>query len=182
MQKDSDTSRTVSTFDRCLVGTLRAICVGCLVVLLFLLSGNVLVRYFPVTTLYWFDEVVEGVFAWMVFLAAAALWARDEHFKLEWISAKLEHHPQGALVKLLIEVLSLTFLLIFAYQSLRLTLLARDWTPVFNIPRRYVYACMPLAGFIMVAYSVRNLMRGTRAFIKNLQSDRALPLDRPDAN
>jgi TRAP-type transport system small permease protein len=160
-----------STFDRGLVATLRMICVVCFVILFILLCGNVLVRYFPVTTMYWFDEVVEWVFAWMVFLGAAALWARDEHFKLEWISQKLRAHPQGPLVAIVLEILSLSFLLIFAYQSLRLTMLARDWTPVFNISRRYLYACMPVSGVIMVAYSVRNIVRETRVYLNTLRAD-----------
>lgn len=160
-----------STFDRGLVGALRLICVGCFIMLFVLLSGNVLVRYFPVTTMYWFDEVVEWVFAWMVFLGAAALWARDEHFKLEWISQKLRTHPHGPLVAVVLEILSLSFLLIFAYQSLRLTMLAKDWTPVFNISRRYLYACMPVSGVIMVAYSVRNIVRETRIYLKTLRAD-----------
>jgi TRAP-type C4-dicarboxylate transport system permease small subunit len=159
-----------SKFDRYLVATLRTICVGCFIALLVLLTGNVLVRLFPVTTMYWFDEVVEWVFAWMVFLGAAALWARDEHFKLDWISKKLQQHRQGPLVAVLLEILSLAFLAIFAYQSLRLTILAKDWTPVFNVSRRYLYVCMPVSGVIMVGYSVRNLLRETRTYLKTLRS------------
>lgn len=159
-----------SKLDRSLVATLRVICVGCFLLLLVLLSANVLVRLFPVTTIYWFDEVVEGVFAWMVFLGAAALWARDEHFKLDWISQRLRQHRLGPLVAVGLEILSLVFLVIFAYQSLRLTILAKDWTPVFNISRRYLYVCMPVSGFIMVAYSVRNIVRETRRCLKTLRS------------
>lgn len=160
-----------SKFDRWLVTTLRVICVGCFVVLLLLLTGNVLVRLFPVTTMYWFDEVVEWVFAWMVFLGAAALWARDEHFKLDWISQRLRQQRYGPLVAVALEVLSLLFLVIFAYQSLRLTILAKDWTPVFNISRRYLYVCMPVSGVIMLAYSVRNIVREVRMFLSPVRPD-----------
>lgn len=163
-----------SDFNGILVSTLRLVCVGCFVLLLLLLSGNVLVRYFPVTAFYWFDEVVECVFAWMVFFGAAALWARDEHFKLKWITEKLEGTPTGHLIACLLELISLGFLLIFAYQATRLTVLARDWTPVFNVSRRYLYGCMPISGAIMVGYSIRNIIRETKAFINARKREQRL--------
>jgi TRAP-type C4-dicarboxylate transport system permease small subunit len=120
-----------------------------------------------VTAFYWFDEVVEGVFAWMVFFGAAALWARDDHFRLEWISKKFAESRYRHHVKALLEIVSLFFILIFAFQASRLTFLAKDWTPVFNISRRYLYVCMPLSGAIMVGYSVRNIIREIKASIRN---------------
>lgn len=154
-----------SDFDGILISILRLICVICFLLLLLLLSGNVFVRYFPVTAFYWFDEVVECLFAWMVFFGAAALWARNEHFKLSWISDKLMGTAKGHLVSVLLEILSLAFLLVFAYQAMRLTALARDWTPVFNVSRRYLYGCMPISGVIMVGYSIRNIVREVKLSI-----------------
>jgi TRAP-type C4-dicarboxylate transport system permease small subunit len=163
----SDNTRGfLSVFDRALVYSLRLVCVCCFSCLLVLLAGNVFVRYFPVTAFYWFDEVVEWMFAWMVFFGAAALWARDEHFRLEWINKKIRGTPTGHLIAAGLEVISLFFLVIFFYQALRLTILAKDWTPVFNVSKRYLYVCMPAAGFIMVGYSIRNILREMLAFRK----------------
>lgn len=148
-----------NVFDRYLIMVLRTICVVCFVLLMLLLSGNIFVRFVPIAAFYWFDEVVEWLFAWMVFFGAAALWARDEHFKLEWISKKLYGTTTGHLLAFFLEVLSLFFLLIFFYQSYRLTMLAKDWTPVFNVSRRWLYCCMPISGAIMVGYSIKNLIR-----------------------
>jgi len=150
--------------DRLIVGTLRFICVCCFCMLLLLLTGNVFVRYVPVAAFYWFDEVVEWMFAWMVFFGAAALWARDEHFKLEWINKKIRGTPLGHIVAIGLELISLFFIGIFFYQALNLTLLAKDWTPVFNVSRRFLYACMPISGAIMVVYSLRNVLREIQAF------------------
>ena len=163
--------RFFSGFDRALVYTLRTICVCCFCLLLLLLAGNVFVRYFPVTAFYWFDEVVEWMFAWMVFFGAAALWARDDHFRLEWIDEKLKGTKAGYLVAAGIEVISLFFITIFFYESLRLTFLAKDWTPVFNLPRRCLYICMPVSGFIMIGYSIRNILRKITAFWQLLKKD-----------
>lgn len=161
------TAKTLSflaVFDRMLIKSLRLICVCCFTLLLLLLTGNVFVRYVPVAAFYWFDEVVEWTFAWMVFLGAAALWARDEHFKLDWINKKIKGTPTGHLVAVGLELISLFFLVIFCYQALRLTMLARDWTPVFNVSRRFLYVCMPISGLIMVGYSIRNVLREVLKF------------------
>jgi TRAP-type C4-dicarboxylate transport system permease small subunit len=151
-------------FDRTLIYFLRLVCVCCFTLLLLLLAGNVFVRYLPVATFYWFDEVVEWTFAWMVFFGATALWARDEHFKLEWINKKIMGTPAGHIVAVLLELISLFFLVIFFYQATRLTVLAKDWTPVFNVSRRFLYVCMPISGAIMVGYSIRNVVREMLAF------------------
>ena len=157
--------------DRVLLFALRTICVVCFSLLLLLLTGNVFVRYFPVAAFYWFDEVVEWMFAWMVFFGAAALWARGEHFRLAWICENLDGKPAGHLVSTVLETISLIFIVIFFYQSLQLTALARDWTPVFNVPRRYLYGCMPVAGAIMVIYSIRNVMRETIALVTHKKGE-----------
>jgi hypothetical protein len=169
----------LAVFDRRLVQLMRIICLCCFTLLLLLLAGNVFVRLYagiydrvpsfiriPIIGFYWFDEVVEWTFAWMVFFGAAALWARDEHFKLEWLPSKMAGTRIGRLVVGGLELISLFFLLIFAYYSLQLTILAKDWTPYFNVSRRFLYVCMPITGFIMVGYSIRNVVREILAFWK----------------
>ena len=155
----------LKALDAVLVRILQTICVLCFTLLLVLLAGNVFVRYVPVMAFYWFDEVVEWAFAWMVFFGAAALWARDDHFKLEWFPEKMRKFRNGQLIIAGLEILSLFFLLIFATQALRLTILAKDWTPVFNVSKRFLYACMPISGFIMVGYSLRNVIREISTFL-----------------
>jgi TRAP-type C4-dicarboxylate transport system permease small subunit len=36
--------------------------------------------------------------------------------------------------------------------------LARDVTNVFAIPKSILYSCMPVAGAIMIIYSIRNIV------------------------
>ena len=52
----------------------------------------------------------------------------------------------------------LVFAAVFFYYSLRLTILAQDLTNVFAIPKRVLYSCMPVAGAVMVVYSIRNVI------------------------
>ena len=106
------------------------------ILLLILLSGNVLFRFVPIMSMGWYDEIVEMIFAWLVFIGAAALWRDSSHFRVEWIYSKLKNSLSGNLVGILIELLALFFLIVMTYQGLKLTLLANDWTPILKLPKR----------------------------------------------
>ena len=155
---------TLTTVDRNLHRLMFLICTSCFVLLFLLLAGNVFIRNFPFMEIYWFDEVVEFAFAWMVFFGAAKLWAMNSHFKLEWLYDQIKNPKHRRLFRIAIETISLIFLVIFTWQSFRLTLLAKDWTPVFNLSKRYLYACMPIAGMIMTGYSIAAVLREFRSY------------------
>ncbi len=150
--------KRISGTDRFLQVMMRTICIVSFTILFILLAGNVLIRNFPVMEIYWFDEVVEFAFAWLVFIGVAQLWATNDHFRLDWFSERIKNQKVRRLFLTGIEVVCLIFLLIFTYQSLQLTILAKDWTPVFNIPKRFLYVCMPISGSIMVGYSIRAIV------------------------
>ena len=52
----------------------------------------------------------------------------------------------------------LCFAAIFFYYSFELTRRAQDVTNVFAIPKQVLYSCMPIAGAVMVVYSIRNII------------------------
>jgi TRAP-type C4-dicarboxylate transport system permease small subunit len=118
----------------------------------------VFVRFFPVVSLHWFDEIIELLYAYLVFYGAAALWITHDHFGVgDWIERRIKNVKARSAYKILIELLVLCFVGVFFYYSLRLTLLARDVTNVFAIPKRVLYSCLPISGAIMLLYSLRDL-------------------------
>ena len=144
--------------DRMVLAVLKALTITLFLLLSLLVSANVLVRFVPVVSLHWFDEIVEMLYAYLIFYGAAALWITREHFSLgDWIGATiLKGSRTRYLYRAVLEVLVLIFAAIFFYYSLRLTILARDVTNVFAIPKSILYSCMPVAGAIMIIYSIRN--------------------------
>jgi TRAP-type C4-dicarboxylate transport system permease small subunit len=125
-----------------------------------LISANVFVRFFPVVSLHWFDEIIELLYAYLIFYGAAALWITREHFSIgDWISGRLIRNPKLIRVyRLFLECLVLVFALIFLYYSQRLTGLAMDVTNVFALPKKILYSCMPISGLVMAVYSLRNII------------------------
>ena len=90
---------------------------------------------------------------------AAALWRDNSHFRVQWFYAKFENRPAGNIIGLLVELLCLFFLIVMTWQGLRITLLANDWTPILKFPKRLMYVDIPIAGSLMIAYSLRNVIK-----------------------
>lgn len=146
--------------DKMVFAALKALTVTLFVLLSLLVAANVVVRFVPVVSLHWFDEIVEMLYAYLIFYGAAVLWITREHFSVgDWIGATFLKGSSGRhLYRAILEALGLVFAAVFFYYSLRLAILAQDVTNVFAIPKRVLYACMPVAGAIMVVYSIRNIV------------------------
>ncbi|MCB9949048.1 MAG: TRAP transporter small permease [Rhodospirillaceae bacterium] len=156
--------RFLSAIDRVIAAALRWICILCLVGLFAVLLGMVLIRFVPIARLSWSSEVIELLFAWLVFSGAAALWRTGEHFRIEALSEALGSSRPGLILTIVVEILALGFIVLFAHYGLQLTLRASATSPILALPRTFWYLPMPMAGVIMAVYSVRNLARHARHF------------------
>ena len=150
--------------DRIVGKVLRGIPVACLVALFAILFVNVLSRYFQVWSLAWFDEIVQALFAYMVFLGAAALWRENEHFRIDWMEIALGR-PFGPMLRVVSILLSMVFLAVMAIKGLDLTVRSRALTPILSVPTAWVYAVIPVSAAIMLVYSVRDLIVALRAVL-----------------
>lgn len=150
---------TLSNLDRMVASTMRILCIACLALLLVLLTGNVLFRFVPIMSMGWYDEIVEMLFAWLVFIGAAVLWRENSHFRVEWLPSKLGNRTAGHVLGIIVELISVFFLAVMTHQGLRLTLLANDWTPILKLPKRLLYLDIPIAGSLMIAYGIRNILQ-----------------------
>jgi TRAP-type transport system small permease protein len=144
--------------DRLILNALKVVTIVSFILLTILITADVIVRFFPVVSLHWFDEIIELLYAYLVFYGAAALWILRGHICVgDWIEKSIGNPRLRHLYRMFIELLVLFFAAVFFYYSLRLTILALDVTNVFAIPKRVLYSCMPVAGVIMVIYSFRNI-------------------------
>ncbi|MCX5907713.1 MAG: TRAP transporter small permease subunit, partial [Deltaproteobacteria bacterium] len=107
----------------------------CLVGLLVIISAVVFVRFVPVTSMGWTDEVIEFAFAWMVFLCAAGLWRQGTHFRVEVVTDWLGGSTAGRGLKIFLGVISLGFLGVFTYEGWLLAIKATDRSPIFEFPK-----------------------------------------------
>ena len=59
---------------------------------------------------------------------------------------------------IVIDLISLSFILVFTYYSWNLTMRAVSVTPILMMPKGALYICMPVSGALMIIYSVRNII------------------------
>ncbi len=147
----------LASAERSLTQALRRGSMVCLVGLWVLIAAGVLVRFVPVSSLGWADEIIELGFAWMVFLGTAALWRERTHFRVELIADLVAGSAAGRVLEIVIECVSLAFLLVFTYYGWVLALRATDRSPILEYTRTYFYIVMPVAGLMMVGYSLGHL-------------------------
>jgi len=149
-------------FDIAVGKVLRAVTAATLGLLFVLLLGNVFFRFVPIFSFGWFDEIVEMCFAYFVFFGSAALFRENEHFIIDLVPGKLKGRMSGKALSLFIEVVNLLFFAVLFYYSFVITMKAGDQTPIFKLPKKLLYGCIPAASFLMFVYSVRNLVNRFR--------------------
>ena len=144
--------------DRILGRFLRAVPIACLAALFALLVINVIARTLQLAGVAWFDEVVQGLFAWMVFIGTAALWREHDHFQVTWLADALPP-PHRRVLQFVVTLLALVFLIAMTWYGASLTLKARALTPILNLPTALFYAAIPISGAVMAGYSLVDLYR-----------------------
>jgi TRAP-type C4-dicarboxylate transport system permease small subunit len=110
-------------------------------------------------SLHWLDEIIEMLFAALVFYGAAALWFTKGHFSSgDYISRHIKNLRIRNIYRLLLELMVLFFLSLFLYYGFNLFLRASDVTNALQIPKNVLYSSMPISGLIMVYCIVKNVI------------------------
>jgi TRAP-type C4-dicarboxylate transport system permease small subunit len=154
---------SVARADRALESVLRWMSIVCMFVLVVLVCALVVIRFFPIMSLGWADEIVELAFAWMVFMGTAVVWRSHEHITIDFIPQALAGTRAGRVVDVAAGLLILGFLAVFTWQGWFLTIQARGNTsPMLTMPRPLWYAVIPVSGLVMIGYTLRRCVRGLR--------------------
>lgn len=150
---------------RALDGLVGQVCrwgaIGCLCGLFCLLLVAVIVRLVPSLTLSGYDEIVELLFAWLIFLGALALWREGALYRVTVIEAALPRPARRALA-VAMRALMLGFALVMAAQGQAFVRDAGEITPFLGLDKTYWYMAVPLVGAIMALYAAAGLWRALR--------------------
>jgi len=156
--------------DRILLFVFKWISVTLFVVLTLIITANVFVRYVPIVSLHWLDEIVELSFAWMVFFGSAAVWILKGHFSAgDWIGKLLKNPRARAAYRLVVDLIAFAFIAIFFWYSLQLFNRAIEVTAVFQFTKKIIYACMPISSAVMGLYSLKFIVQGIVDIVKGVR-------------
>ena len=144
--------------------------VACLVIIFILISAEIFVRFVPIGSMGWADELVEFGFAWMVFLGSAVLWKERTHFRVDLIPNSVAGTQAGRILDIALSFMSLVFFLVFTFEGGVLTMRTTDPSPILALPKALWYVIMPISGCILIGYTIRDfwlLFRGRTSLIVN---------------
>lgn len=150
-----------AALDRWVQSAGRAAVTLALLAIMALLTLGILIRIFPVTSIAGYDELIELLMAWMTFLGAAVLWGEGCLYRVDVLVDRLPRRVAGA-VGLLVYLLMLVFAGALTLQGWRVAVLSAETTPFLRFPKSLAYASMPVAGVIMLGYTLSGLVRATR--------------------
>lgn len=169
-------TRSLELLDRVVGSAMKWFCRLCFIALTCVVSGVVLIRFWPIAKLSWSDEVIELMVAWIIFIGAADLWRSKSHFRIDAILHMVEKLKFGWIYSILIEITSAVFIVLFTYYSFKLTIAATDVSPILSLPRPLWYAVMPISGVIMVGYSIATITEmAMRPFTDGRQGEMKAP-------
>lgn len=151
--------QTFGRLDRGLMLALEWICIMLFAAITLILTLNIVVRFVPFMSMHWFDEILELLYGALVFYGAAAVWVKHGHFSVgDWLSKYLKSRRARFAYRFFVELLSLVFIAIFFKYALELMLQTEEQTTAFAMSKKWLYACMPITGGIMVLYSIKNMV------------------------
>jgi TRAP-type transport system small permease protein len=137
--------------------------IACMFILVVLVCALVLIRFYPIFSMGWADEIVELAFAWMVFMGTATVWRSHEHITIDFLPQALAGTRAGRVLDVVTGVLILGFLAVFTWHGWFLTLQARgNTTPMLTLPKPLWYAAIPVSGLLMIVYTMFRILNVIR--------------------
>lgn len=104
------------------------------------------------------EELLTFSFTWMSLLAAALVFGRRGHMRMEFAVGFLKEKSQ-IMLNVFSEVLVLIFsVVVLIYGGVKITnLTATQITASLGVPMSYVYVIIPVTGVLVVVYSILNI-------------------------
>lgn len=139
--------------------TLEIICI-------FIFAFIVVVGTYQIVTRYVFsspstksEELLTYSFTWLALLSASLVFGKRDHMAMTFVYDKLSEGKRR-IVSIINEIFVLIFaLVVLVYGGISITrLTATQVTASLGVPMSYIYAVVPLCGFITVFYSVVNII------------------------
>jgi TRAP-type C4-dicarboxylate transport system permease small subunit len=145
----------LARLDRMVGVSLKAVMIASFSALFAMIAWVVATRILGLRSAGWTDELIELLFAWMLFTGAASLWRDKAHFAVDLLVQTVRSARVRRALALTSEVLCLIFLVVFVYEAVVLIHVnSSETSPVFGLPRIWWFGVMPLTGSIMIAYSI----------------------------
>lgn len=137
-----------------------------LAVMVVLVFGNVIGRYFLSRAITWADEMARYMFIWLTFIGAAAGVHRGAHIGLDLLVTHVSERKQEIL-KIIGTIGVIVFLAVWARWGFRLVWLNRRYiSPGVGVSMAYVYGVAPVMAVVMALEQLVSLAESVRKLVR----------------
>lgn len=136
----------------------------CLSIFFITIVIQVLTRYMGISVI-WTEEVANYSFIWAVFMGAAVMLNRREHFQFDLLLRKLKGKSKSSLTIVNDSILLLFNLAVFIYgiQAVK-SFWDYNWVSLPFMKMWYVWLAVPIMGGTMVIYTISHLIKTVKNF------------------
>lgn len=115
----------------------------------------------------WTEEVANYSFIWAVFMGAAVMLNRREHFRFDFLLFRLPEKPR-AYLSLAIEIILLVFSLAIFYYGLEAvnSFWHYNWASLPGMKMGYVWISVPIMGLTSAIYCFDHIMGSVRMLMR----------------
>lgn len=137
---------------------LETICVSLFVFITLIGTYQIITRYVFNSPSTVSEELLTFSFTWMALLAAALVFGKREHMRMEFV-ADLFKGKASIRLSIISEVLVLIFsAVVLVYGGIQITKLTTlQVTASLGVPMSYIYIVVPVSGVLTVLYNIINL-------------------------
>jgi TRAP-type C4-dicarboxylate transport system permease small subunit len=147
----------LDTMDRYLDRLMRYAVMGVLCVILLLLTYGMIIRHLPSLAVAGYEEIIELLFVWMIFVGAAILWREGSLFRVEFVDGLPA--PVSRAFKFVTQGLMLCFALVFTWQGWVFGAGNIETTAFLGWSKTAWYMSLPFSGVLMIAYTLTAIWR-----------------------
>ncbi len=137
---------------------LKKATVVCIALMLIIVFVQVITRYVFSYTPSFGEELSRYLFVWTVFLSMPLLARTGGHMAIETLTTRLHGKPLKV-CRVIADIFTMWFLVIMVYHGCKMVMLAHHQTSAaMMIPMSYVYCVIPFGCFVMLLYTIENLI------------------------
>lgn len=119
---------------------------------------QIVTRYLGVSVI-WTEEVANYSFVWAIFMGAAVMVNRREHFSFDFLTQKLEGKKRAGLLLVIDSIVAVFafFITIYGFEAVT-TFWDYNWLTLPDFKMGYIWSAIPVMGITMMIYSIHHIV------------------------
>lgn len=126
---------------------------------------QIVTRYIGVSVI-WTEEVANYSFIWAIFMGAAVMVNRREHFSFDFLTQKLKGKKRASLLTVIDAIVAIFafFITLYGYEAVT-TFWNYNWLSLPELKMGYIWIAIPVMGVTMLIYSLNHIFNHIKVLL-----------------